>query len=67
MRMWYGIVLGALGAFFSILVSRQVAQSVREFLVRQRKMREAVAAANMAAAEIQRMLSGRSRSLHNMR
>lgn len=65
--MWYGIVLGALGAFFSILVSRQVAQSVREFLVRQRKMREAVAAANMAAAEIQRMLSGRSRSLHNMR
>jgi len=66
MHMWYGIVLGVLGAFLGMVISRQAAEVVREFLVRQRKMREAAIRANMAAAEIQRMLSGRARSLHNV-
>jgi hypothetical protein len=63
MHMWDGIVLGALGALFSVVVSHHVAQSVREILVWHRKTREAAIRANMAAAEIQRMLSGRTRPL----
>jgi len=64
--MWYGIVLGVLGALFCIVVSRQVAQSVRELFVWHRKTREAAIRANTAATEIQRLLSGRVRSLHDV-
>ena len=64
--MWYGIVLGVLGALFCMVLSRQVTQVVRGIFVRNRKTREAAIRANMAAAEIQRMLSGRARSLHNV-
>ncbi len=65
--MWYGIVLGVLGALFSVVVSHHVAQYVRELLVRHRKTREAEVRANMAATEIQRMLSHRVRSFNNAR
>ena len=64
--MWYGIVLGVLGALFCMVLSRQVTQVVRGIFVRNRKTREAAIRANMAAADIQRMLSGRARSLHNV-
>ncbi len=64
--MWYGIVLGVLGALFSVVVSHQAAQSVRKLLVWHRKTREAEIRANRAAAEIQRMLSHRVRSLSNV-
>ena len=64
--MWYGVVLGVLGALFCMAVSRQVAQSVREVFVWHRKTREAAIRANTAAAEIQRLLSGRVRSLQDV-
>ena len=64
--MWYGIVLSVLGALFCMVVSRQVARSVREIFVWHRRTREAVIRANTAAAGIQRLLSGRVRSLQNV-
>jgi cell division protein FtsX len=63
MHMWEGIVLGVMGALFSVAVSHYVAQSVKEVLAWHRNTGQAAVRANIAAAEIQRMLSGRTRPL----
>ena len=59
--MWYGIMLGVLGALFFMVVSVYAVQSVRGLLAWHRKTGQAAVRANIAAAEIQRMLSGRAR------
>ena len=63
--MWYGILLGVLGAFFFMAVSVSAVQSVRGIMAWHRKNGQAAARANIAATEIQKMLSGRTRPLIN--
>ena len=57
---WVPIVL------FTVVGIVQVARLVSGVLVWYRQTRQAEIRAHIAAAEIQRMLSGRVRSLHNM-
>jgi len=66
MDMVYDVVLWVLAVLFSGMGIVHVARLVNVILVWHRQTRQAEIRANMAAAEIQKMLSGRARSLNGL-
>ena len=64
--MVYDVVLWVLAVLFSGMGIVHVARLVNAILVWHRHTRQAEIRANMAAAEIQKMLSGRARSLNGL-
>jgi hypothetical protein len=65
--MRYDVVLGALVGLFSVMGIVHLVRVAKGVLVRYMQTKQAEIRANIAAAEIQKMLSGRARSLSGWR